>query len=838
MVPRRLGFVVVAVFFLGCAVLPAHAQKSKSAGKNKAEAHPPKPAYLSAQDKIKLPSGQEISVAEIVPRSDEALKQLQQIATAVKPPSLETASTALSTLDQKVKDTKADADNAIQMAHSNLQITEFRVQWNRYRSQLDGIKSTITTYANSLDDNQKQLAALKETWSFLAGPQFARKLDPDLVHRIAIVADVIQGLEKDIASQSEVLVKLQVLLAETGSQIDDTLEQLSLAETALREQLFVIDSPPLLTALGSADYGGSLRQMVSLAVSSGSRLDHFYSAYRSNLVLFLLLSIGLWVAVARLAKTDVPGVPAGTDPHILACLKHPLALSALLALFLCSAIFPKAPLDFLRLCRLLAVLPATHLALSMAQRKLHPYIAGIALTFAINMFSAQISAGTIFRRLTCLILTVVLAAAIVRLLRQGGLLRVLFEERQWVVPPMLLGIGVFLLVISILSEIIGNTSLADLLTNGTVFSIYYSLAIFVFVAALMALTAAFTASAIGRRSRAVRLHSDLINHRVFSYLKVGGWILWIVVLLVGFQISHEAFGSASDLLHQKWQLGAISISLLDIVLFCLVLAASTQIAKLIRFLLNEEILPRTSINTGVAQAGTRLTYIALLSVGLFLALGAAGLELSKLTVLTGAFGVGLGFGLQNVVNNFVSGVILSLERPVQIGDMVELNNVSGEVTVIGFRSSTIRTFEGADVIVPNSELITKSVINWSLTDYLRRTDIQVGVAYGTDPDKVIALLTQITNSHPQVVRPPDPLITFDAFGESALNFTLRFWSRLDVRIQVRSELNTQIATEFEKNGIAIPFPQRDVHLHVDQSEDRLELPIGKTRRAAAGTIES
>jgi len=835
MVARRFLLISVAIVFVCGSVLPLQAQKSKAGAKSKPQPHPPKPVYMSAQEKIKLPSGQEISVAEIVPRSDDALKQLQQIANAVKSPNLESAGTALAALDLKVKDTKADADNAIRLARSSLQVTEFRVQWNRNRTQLQSIKSTITNYASSLEQNQAQLAGMKDMWTYLAGPEFARKLDPELVHRIAIVVDVIQQVEKDIQSQSEALVKLQVMLAETGSQIDDTLEQLTLAETAFKEQLFVIDSPPLLSALREADYAGTWHRIVTLTTSSGSRLINFYDAHSSNLLLFMLFSIGLWVVIARIARTDVPESMGGIDPKIFACLKHPLAIAALTAFLLVPLVFSKAPIDFQRLCRLLAVIPVTHLALTMLHRKMHPYVAGIGIAYAVNVVSVQITSGTVLRRFTCLFLTVTIATALVRLLRKGGLLSMFFDERHLVVPPLLLRIAVFLLSISILSEVVGNTSLADLLANGTIFSTYYALSIYIYISVLIALTAAFVASSVGQRSRALRIHADLVGRSIARYLRIIGWSAWVVALLFSFQISHEAFGGASTALHQKWELGAVSISLLDVVLFCLVLFGSTQIAKLIRFLLNEEILPRTTINAGVAQAGTRLTYIALLSVGLFLALGAAGLELSKLTVLTGAFGVGLGFGLQNVVNNFVSGIILSLERPVQIGDLVELNNLTGEVRVIGFRSSTIRTFDGADVIVPNSELITKSVVNWSLTDYVRRTDIMIGVAYGTDPQKVIAILERLANAHPQVVRPPEPLITFDAFGDSALNFTLRFWSRLDNRIQVRSELNTQIAAEFEKNGIAIPFPQRDVHLHVDQSSGILELPVGKTRRAGAGT---
>jgi small-conductance mechanosensitive channel len=130
----------------------------------------------------------------------------------------------------------------------------------------------------------------------------------------------------------------------------------------------------------------------------------------------------------------------------------------------------------------------------------------------------------------------------------------------------------------------------------------------------------------------------------------------------------------------------------------------------------------------------------------------------------------------------------------------------------------VRTYDGADVIVPNSELITKPVVNWSLTDLYRRTETVVGVAYGTDPHAVIQILQELTTNHPGVMKHPEPLITFDQFADSSLNFTVRFWSKLDTRLQVRSELNMQIADAFAKNGIEIPFPQRDIYLHTDTAE--------------------
>ena len=489
-----------------------------------------------------------------------------------------------------------------------------------------------------------------------------------------------------------------------------------------------------------------------------------------------------------------------------------------------ALLFAKAPGEVLRVSRVLMVATVLFLATRVFDKRLHLYAVALGLFTVVNVASLQLASGTVLRRLFVLLLTGTMLAALVMLLRKGGMVRVLLQEHDWNFVSFGCYLGGILLLISVVSNIVGNVSLADVLANGTIYGAYYAVAAYVFYIVFTALLFALTASAFGQRSRALRLNRDLVNRRVALSFKKVAWLLWIVVVLYAFQILSQTIAEIGAILRYKQQVGAISLSLLDVVLFGLVLYVSTTIAKLVRFLLNEEFLPRTSINPGAAQAGSRLTYTGMLIVGVFIALAAAGLELSKLTVLTGAFGVGLGFGLQNVVNNFVSGIIVSLERPVQVGDLIEVGPLTGEVRTIGFRSSTIRTFEGADVIVPNSELISKSVVNWSLTDAYRRTDILVGAAYGTDPDRVLALLSQIAAAHPDVRKNPAPLITFDQFGDNSLNFTFRFWSKLDLWLRVRSELNTQIAREFAKNGIEIPLPQRDVHVHMESATPSRELP--------------
>jgi potassium efflux system protein len=176
-----------------------------------------------------------------------------------------------------------------------------------------------------------------------------------------------------------------------------------------------------------------------------------------------------------------------------------------------------------------------------------------------------------------------------------------------------------------------------------------------------------------------------------------------------------------------------------------------------------------------------------------------------------------------LVNNFVSGLILIFERPLKVGDKIQFGTNFGEVRSIGIRASNVRSFDGAEIIVPNGNLISSEVINWTLSDQQRRLDIKVGVAYGTDPESVIELLGNVLNQFEKVLKDPEPFISFDGFGESSLDFTVRFWiDDFQIGLRLKSAITIALYKALNEAGIEIPFPQRDLHLRsIDDTPARI-----------------
>jgi small-conductance mechanosensitive channel len=258
----------------------------------------------------------------------------------------------------------------------------------------------------------------------------------------------------------------------------------------------------------------------------------------------------------------------------------------------------------------------------------------------------------------------------------------------------------------------------------------------------------------------------------------------------------------------------VSIAAKAVATSLVVVIATFALTRFTGFILDREIVPRLELRPGAGYAIITFTRWTIVIVGAVLALAALGIDMAKVTLLASAVGVGIGFGLQNVVNNFVSGLILIVERPVGVGDLIEVGPLTGEVKHIGIRSSILRTGQGAEVIVPNGELVSKDVVNWTRSDRQRRYDIDVGVAYGSDPEQVMRLLVEAAGEVPEITKSPAPRAMFKGFGDSSLDFRLLAWVQtVDVGLQAQNALRVAILRTLVKAGIDIPFPQREVRIH-------------------------
>ena len=744
------------------------------------------------------------------------LKALQKLRSEVVANStlsaIETEFTALVEKSDRRRDSEADTMNKLRSVQ---RLNEIQREWNLEQNQLDGWDQALAKTSQILMAQEKEIDRIIETWratQVAVAKKFLFKAV--LQRRVEEVLREAQATRLAIQGQTTKLLKLQSQIADRLAIVAKILTEIDQAREELGRSLFALDSPPLWQALFRPD----VKSAVETTPSDGAWRLHddaqvFAQQYGNRIPLHVFVFLLILAVFHSLRRSLTPDATAVTETLATTIiLDRAIASSFLLALFASPWLYPGTAGGILRSASVVSVIPICRLLPGILPKKYQPWVYLWAALYVAEFLRYLLPQDGLLSRL--LLLTIATSA----LLGLGLFLRSQksqpstpgFSER--LVSQAMWFVGL-LFALSAISNVVGNLSLADVLVGAPLRIIYAAGLIFVVAQVLNTIVALALQSPAARCLRSVREHSALLASRCRRLIGLTAIILWVLLSLNIGGVLGDVAAAAEAFLQLRWKVGAAEISIQGLAAFFTVLFTAVLISRLIRFVLTEEILPRIRLPRGVPGAVDLLSRYGIMLLGFLIALAAAGVDFSKVTLLVSAVGVGIGFGLQNVVNNFVSGLILVFEHPVQVGDFVEVGTTFGEVRKIGFRASVLRTPDGADVIIPNSELVGTRFVNWSLYDWLRRISISVSVAYGTDPNRVIEILVGVARKHPAVLSDPAPLAVFDRFGESALNFTLLCWSFVDRVFEARSELTIAINNAFKEAGIEIPFPQQDVHVH-------------------------
>lgn len=262
-----------------------------------------------------------------------------------------------------------------------------------------------------------------------------------------------------------------------------------------------------------------------------------------------------------------------------------------------------------------------------------------------------------------------------------------------------------------------------------------------------------------------------------------------------------------------FELKQTPVTVLSVVMFVLMIAVFFIGSKLLNRIILRRVLSRFIADKGIQFTLMRIVHYLIMITGVVVAFQFVGIDLAGLTVIFGLLSVGIGFGLQNITSNFISGLILLFERPIKVGDRVTVGDIEGDVTSINMRSTTVQSLDNISIIVPNSEFISSTVTNWSYGDPKIRLRIEVGVSYGSDLDTVIKALTEVAREHSDVLKNPEPIVLLSSFGDSSWDMVLIVWLGTPKRYYLaRSEINCAIVKKFRDYGVEIPFPQRDLHV--------------------------
>jgi potassium efflux system protein len=370
-------------------------------------------------------------------------------------------------------------------------------------------------------------------------------------------------------------------------------------------------------------------------------------------------------------------------------------------------------------------------------------------------------------------------------------------------------------IIAVVCNLLGRFSLAKILLVTSVFGIWQAMSLVIFVRILI--EALFLQLEANKEETGVPSYFDFarLQQRFKHALNIIAIFLWLILFAGNLNILDSLYDNGLELLTKTHKFGDIEITFGSIVVFILVVWTTTAISKGVTYFFEfSDYHAASARRKNKLSSSILLIKLAIFSIGFILAITASGIPLEKITIILGALSVGIGFGLQTIVNNLVSGVILAVEKPVGIGDTIEVGGKTGVVKEMGIRATKIATGHGSEIIVPNGDLLSEHLTNWTLSNKHRQVELVIGVAYGSDLDVVMGLLKKIVTEKEDIMQTPIPLVLVHNLNQSSVDFKITFWvDDIDNWTTLKSSVLSAVYTVFYKEGITLPFAQSDVHVH-------------------------
>lgn len=716
----------------------------------------------------------------------------------------------------EVSERVRQTDDLLAGLPSMMQLQNEDRYWRALAEQYNSQRKLLTARAASIEEKARLMDAEQTRWQATRDDVGSKPGLEVVVNRIDQELDSIRKLRSDAQEQLNQILTLQNDIAEQDREISLVLRKLDDTQSRLRSRLFERDSSPLWTTAGLWPPDQPLSAVIYLSTSRAFAGAGDFLRARKALIIgtvatYIFALLGAF-RLKRHANSVLPG------SQVFA---RPFAVALLVALLMTIGIPALAPAGVSFVLSFLYLVPVVRLLPLLAGPGIRRVIYALCVFCMLEWVYLVLQFGAVFKRELFALVIFLAVAVFARLTRSSVLDMKSLSRRHWLLF-LAIRTSVFLLAASVIANLLGYVSLSQVLGVGTVLSAF-TLAQLYTVVRVLSLALAIILGSTWFQSLP-DANGDVIERWARRFLLAGAALVWINVDLYLFTVRGSVVSALDDVLQYPIGYGKAHITLGGTLSIVLLLSLGYVIAKVASFILGKILLPRVSLQGGMAYAISRVTYYVLLVALFFAALANAGLELNKFTVVTGALGVGVGFGLQNIVNNFASGLIVLFERPIRVGDTVEISGIQGIVRRIGARSSTVLTAQGAEVIFPNSSLVSNQVTNWTLSSTRRRVEIHVGVSYGADPEVVLELLTEVARGNPRVLSYPQPQTSFLGFGENSLNFELTFWAAQSIWFELKSEIGLAVLRTLRKAGIEIPYPQRDLHIRSIESLNKEEAP--------------
>jgi len=668
---------------------------------------------------------------------------------------------------------------------------------------LENISQPLIAGLRKIDEWRKEWRTELAYWN-----QWEAAVEADMA--LPMVASAFENASRSIdTAQARLILQMKAMMAvqkrvsDVQVRVNQLLGEAQSMTTKARGKFLRDFSPPLYSPAFYNQFGrwmlfdlsSNLRQLLSLRA-------RFFVRSSWIIGLHILLCLLITFGIRRAGKTL-----EGSE-SLRFMRRRPQSVGLVISTALCWSLYEPMP-EMWQLLLTAIILTATARLLGSIidnrRRILLVYLL-VAIILATHLLTIIGLPSPIFR------IYLVSIASGLAILFVCFLQRPATPPRSRISTGILVGMAIASASVAVI-EISGYSSLALLIFRSTLRTVFIIVLAWLSMLLVRGLLESSLRSHTARKIPFLRTQVTAIIDRAAKALNLMVLLLFFGAVLQAWRV----FDTSWDLIYQVLTFGVtvgntrITLGLALAATACLY--GALLVSRVLQLFLMQNVFSRRRVDPGIGVSVSRLLHYAIILVGVLLALATLGFELTNLTIIASALSVGVGFGLQTIVNNFVCGLILLFERPVKVGDIIQLGNDWATIRDIGLRATTIQTFDRADIVVPNSDLITNQVTNWTLADRNMRIILSIGVAYGSDVPLVLQTLQECARENPRVLQNPAPLIFFMGFGDSSLDFQVRVWIEdIDYMIIVRSELNQAIDGKFRERGIEIPFPQRDLHL--------------------------
>jgi len=779
---------------------------------------------VNAQDNIEksldsIEKSNTIAIGNISEETEKVAQLIKKLEKVLKP------STEIKEVDSLMNiislkfDEKKDSIYSLLKSASRREIQEINVEWLDLQSTLNEYQINLKDRSEEVSDISNDLVTEINKWELTKKSLESASSKKNTYEGIDAVIETLQETLNFAQDRLENVFNIQSELTKLVLYVDDLITEIEVTQTQMKKDYFVFDSQPIwkkdttnilvANIVESPKIDSSNKTKVSLVKHSlldfiSSNIQTF--VFQIVFILFLLLII---IKANKNWKKELDELSTPVEKQTKIILTHPIA-AALVAGVLGSYFFYIAVIpSYSEISMFLVLLGTTYLLPRLTDKRFVIPLLLLFVAFIINTYSEflNLSTGQIrwFLILTLVIIIIALELARRLVNTYPEKFRPINKFIRIISP-----IYIFISIIGIIGNIIGMVSLSSFVIRGVLYSTILGFVVFLVVRIMTSLVIVLFNFRKTPNIQTLSTIIDVSNRRIQPALHWFGVFIWLKFTLRSFGLHDPFINRIKELMQEEWLVGEVTISLGGIIAFSSIVAVTLLLAKLIGNIFQDEwvinMLPR-----GASSAMSLMLKILVVCVGFYLALTAIGLDFSKLSLLIGALGVGIGFGLQNVVSNFISGLILAFERPINIGDSIEIDQEMGVVTNIGVRSSNIRTYSGAEAIIPNGDLISKKVVNWTLSNRDRRSKILMKTAPSADPNKVIELFNSIASENEYTFKTPTPKTYFYGYDETGnLSFALLFWTTFSDTLKTDHAVSLSIFEKLKEEGITAPAPVRRI----------------------------